>query len=84
MLGEVTMPPPSPASSRGPMLAHCAVFPVVCRSPSAVAISPITMVVRPHTVSQRPTRDTSRPATIAEAATPRAKGVTVRPERSGE
>ena len=41
------------------------------------------VVTSPDTVSQRPTRATSRPATTAEAATPSANGVTVRPAHSG-
>jgi len=56
MLGEVTMPPPSPATSSGPTVAMPRRPPVTCRSTSAVAISPATVAVRPITVSQRPNR----------------------------
>jgi hypothetical protein len=82
--GEVTMPPPSPATSSGPIMTHCADSAVVCRSSMAVVSSPTTIAVSPHRVSERPNRGTSRPAMTAEAATPIANGVTDRPERNGE
>ena len=84
MFGEVTIPPPIPATRSGPAMAQVAASPVVCRNTSAVAVSPTIVMLSPVTVSRRPNRDTSRPAMTADTATPRANGVTLRPERSGE
>ena len=50
-LGEVTKPPPSPATSSGAVIAHAASFPPTCRSSSAMPTSPTVIVTSPETVS---------------------------------
>ena len=49
-----------------------------------MTINPIAAASGPDTVSHRPNRGTARPAITADTALPRAKGVTARPDRSGE
>ncbi len=84
MLGEMTEPLPMPATNRAGAASQVADDSGAKRSSSAVALMPTITALSPHTVSSLPSRSTSRPDTTAAPAEPTAKGVTARPDRSGE
>src|SRR6185312_8786301 len=61
VLGEITQPPPTPATSSGAITANPVADGGASAITSAVAASPSTTIVSPVTVSAQPNRSTSRP-----------------------